>query len=364
MTSIRTRKPRDPGSLFKPVPRVPKKISKLPEEAMPPQPVRTVVRGRTVPAAPPAPASPPGAGAAGPAGAAAAGAGLGAAASAAGAMALFGARKLAGASPRKIPGPPPITFTTGGVTPDYAGLIQADPIYSQTQANLSAQGIADNAQAKAAAARALIGFGAVPEGLDPTLARLVDPTTAKLAADNTAEGLSTVAQLDRAHQRNLRAGTENLAASGTLESGATGVMLGQELQDYKANQVAARQQLIDTLASLNSSLASNEAGRQQQLAQAAQDAAGRVQQLYPAWPGAQVSGTWDPHAKAFVGSDGNYYDQNHQPLDPHRVHQNLADVVRQLRAQHKPWSQIKRQPFWSTFENLDNQLKGTWSPQA
>lgn len=183
-----------------------------------------------------------------------------------------------------------------GNTPDYQSLIESDPIYQQQKADLSAQGISDAAQRKAATNRALINFGEVPDlqsavgglGLDPNspmfkmLFSDVDPMTQRGAQDMTHAGYSTMAQLNRAHETNMNDLLSQLAARGSLHSGATGVGTGLEGDRFGKASFDARSNLLDYLAGLQSAFTASERTRQGALAQGATDATGRQIALHPA----------------------------------------------------------------------------------
>jgi len=164
---------------------------------------------------------------------------------------------------------------------NYASIIANDPFYQQTLADLSAQGIADQAGADAAMMRALIQFGEVPalEGLDLGLAgknyAKISESARPLAAANTAEGLSIAARMQKQLNNNIRAIKNALAARGALMSGETGYQLGEEAQRYKQSQYDARTQLVDLLAGINAGLAAAARARAAQQAQAAEGAWGR-----------------------------------------------------------------------------------------
>jgi hypothetical protein len=179
-------------------------------------------------------------------------------------------------------------------TQSYMDILRNDPIYSQTLADLSAQGISDRSQADTLAQRALVQFGEVPslEGLD---ARLAGPEFARisgvarpLAEANTASGMSIVARMEKLRKDNVRAIKNALASRGALRSGEAGYQLGEEQQRYSTAQYDSRQQLVDLLAGIEAGVAAGSRQRAGAQGQAAQTAFGNaVQSGYaPAPPAA------------------------------------------------------------------------------
>lgn len=199
--------------------------------------------------------------------------------------------------------------------PDYGSLITSDPTYSQTAANLSAQGIGDAATRDAGIRQALVQFGSVPDlsslGLDSnsplyqSLFGAVDQNTRNSAQDLTNAGLSTEAQLSTEHNTNLGNLLDQMAAHGTVRSGATGVGTTLENQAYAGKQFSATQSLLSYLTGLQQAFAQSQSGEQNQLSQAAQDAAGRVSTEYPATPAIPGTGTFAPGYSAPPSSNYN-----------------------------------------------------------
>jgi hypothetical protein len=169
-------------------------------------------------------------------------------------------------------------------TQSYMDILRNDPIYSQTLADLSAQGISDRSQADTLAQRALVQFGEVPalEGLD---ARLAGPEFARisgvakpLAEANTQSGMSIVARMEKLRKDNVRAIKNALASRGALRSGEAGYQLGEEQQRYSTAQYDARQQLVDLLAGIEAGVAAGSRQRAGAQAGAAQTAFGNAVQ--------------------------------------------------------------------------------------
>jgi hypothetical protein len=159
----------------------------------------------------------------------------------------------------------------------YQDVLQSDPFFKQLLADLAAQGVSDEASARAGAQRGLIHFGEVPEGLDPAYGQWADPQTRELAAKNTAAGFSTVARLQKANKDAVRGIKNYLASRGALRSGELGYQLGEENQRYAVGQYDARSQLVDYLSGISSALANAQRQRSMQQAQGAADAYGRNQ---------------------------------------------------------------------------------------
>lgn len=147
--------------------------------------------------------------------------------------------------------------TIPGYTPDYNAIVAGDPLLRQELANLSASGIASEAQRRGAVQRAVIGYGETPalQGDLGYLAGDIDPLTRQLASQNTGAGLSTTGRMTRTHSEALSNLRYALAARGMLRSGATGVGVGQEGDRYKQARYDAANQLIDYLSGVSSAWA-------------------------------------------------------------------------------------------------------------
>ena len=180
-----------------------------------------------------------------------------------------------------------------GTTPaqpavDYRKLIEDDPYYKQSQADLSAEGIADATQRALAIKKTLIDWGVLPDsskaadelGLSQDalgyLKSDVDPRTGQFAAQNEAEGLSRHARLAKANQTNVDAIRNQLAARGMYQSGELPFGLEKNAQDYKSASTDAERQVLDTINEIATRFTSGEAGRRRSLTQAQTDAAERV----------------------------------------------------------------------------------------
>lgn len=180
--------------------------------------------------------------------------------------------------------------TGGGSKPvDFRTLIESDPFYQQTKADLSAQGISDAAQRAQAIKRTLIDWGVIPDtsavadqlGLSADalgyLKSDVDPRTAEFAAQNEAQGLSRHARLEKANQANIDAIRNQLAARGMYQSGELGYGLTENAQQYKQAATDAEKNVLGTIEDISNRFASSDQQRKRDLANAGVDAAGRVQ---------------------------------------------------------------------------------------
>lgn len=161
-------------------------------------------------------------------------------------------------------------------------LIENDPLYKQTAADVAASRIASRAQLSAARQRALTMYGETPDlsganqALVGDIASDINGTVQQLAQQNTAAGLSTVGRLGQAYHDNVKALQDSLAARGILSSGETGYQLGRQNTQYQQSKYDALQQLLDLLANYQGSFLSNEGQLRQLLSGAAQGAAGRI----------------------------------------------------------------------------------------
>jgi hypothetical protein len=180
----------------------------------------------------------------------------------------------AAASPGAVAPPPP---SSG---PDYGALLANDPILGQALAGFNAQGVQNKAALTAQQQRALIQYGRVPSLDLSAYGASIDPTTAQLAAQNTAAGTSTVANLQRAYQLAQQGSDASLAARGMLRSGAYGQHSAENLQGYNTAGYQADQQLMDYLQGLYSGYLQQQQGLQSQGASATSDALSRlIQQI-------------------------------------------------------------------------------------
>jgi len=172
---------------------------------------------------------------------------------------------------------PTATSTPAPASPsfDYGALLANDPLLKQSLAGLNAQGIQNQGQLTAGQQRALIQRGLVPAGSLPGLSG-IDPTTAQLAAQNTAAGTSTQANLTRAYQQAQQGSDASLAARGILRSGAYGQHAAENLQGYNQAGYQADQQLMDYLQGLYSGYLQQQQALTGQGTQATNDALTRI----------------------------------------------------------------------------------------
>jgi hypothetical protein len=170
---------------------------------------------------------------------------------------------------------------TGG-SGGYQDILQNDPIYQQLLKTLSAEGVADEAGARAQAQRGFINFGDTT-GFDPYNQWVDDPTRA-LAQKNTTAGLSIHARLQKQQKDNVRSLRNALAARGGLRSGELGHQLGEESLRYSQAQFDARSQLTDFLAGISAALANAQRARSAQQASGVSDAVGRAPTTPPGTP--------------------------------------------------------------------------------
>lgn len=195
---------------------------------------------------------------------------------------------------------PPATGPTGtpgtpGFKPDYANLIAGDSLFNQSEADRNAASIGDAGTRKLQTNQALINFGEVPDlkssvnglGLDPNspmykmLFGDVDPNTTQGAQDMTSSGLSTMAGLSRDHTKAIGDLLDQMAAHGTVQSGATGVGLGQEDQRYGGAQFKARNDLLTYLSGVQSAFNQSQQTRAAQRTTDLTDATNRQITLNP-----------------------------------------------------------------------------------
>lgn len=193
---------------------------------------------------------------------------------------LAGGSALSGDAPTSLlppymkpPLPPVINYlNNGGSLPGFTppapaapapqnpqNLLTQDPAYLQAKSDYDAALAAAAASRDASTNRALVQFGVVPDfasigkGLGLSDAQIkaitgeLNPETGALANQYTASGNSVIGQLNRAHDLALKQLKASLAARGVLESGATGVGVGQENQNLQQGMSNAYQQLIDNL---------------------------------------------------------------------------------------------------------------------
>jgi hypothetical protein len=166
--------------------------------------------------------------------------------------------------------------------PDWAALINSDPLYQQGQMDLGAASAAAAAARQGGVRQAIIrsGLFGSQDALRQALARFgqqyagdVDQATLDQAAGNEN---SVAAQLRQAlGQRNL-ATEDTLAARGILRSGQTGYELGENKRQYDQANYDAMNQLLDYLGGLYGGFAEGENARNAQRAQYGQEASDRI----------------------------------------------------------------------------------------
>lgn len=184
-----------------------------------------------------------------------------------------------------------------GYTPNYQALIQGDPMYMQAQGQSTALNTQNLAQLQMALQQALAQYGTLPDlsqyGFSSEILDAITPLARQLAAQNTANGLSTTAQLARAHTQNVALLRNQLAARGALSSGSLPYQTEQEGHNFAQGQQTALQQLLNAISQYQSSYLSSKQGIQGQLTQAMQDAYQRQLQLPQNQPRAAETYTYD-----------------------------------------------------------------------
>jgi len=209
----------------------------------------------------------------------------------------------------------PATATQPASTPDYAGLIASDPAYQQLQQSLNAAGVSNAAQRAAATQRALIQFGLVPDltklGLPGDaqnfLSQDVTPDVSALAQQNTANGLSTEARLQQAHQQNVLKLQNQLAARGALSSGEANYQLGNEQTGYAQAQQDALSQLLDAISGYQNSYLQGQQTAASQLAQGLGTAEQTQLSLPQNQPTPAESFQYNATTGKYVGANGDTY---------------------------------------------------------
>lgn len=163
---------------------------------------------------------------------------------------------------------------------DYGSLLAKDSQLGSQNAAINAQGITDQAQLTAAQQRAFVNYGAIPTGVNSSLAGDItgatDATTAGLASAATAGGVSTLAQLQKAYANQTGADNASLAARGLIRSGAYGQHANEDLSNYNQAGYNAQQQLTDYLNGLYSGYQTQQQALRAQSQQAANDALQRI----------------------------------------------------------------------------------------
>jgi hypothetical protein len=160
--------------------------------------------------------------------------------------------------------------------PDYASLIANDPLFKQSQADMAAMGIQDEASRNAAINRAVVQFGATPDlakaqqtlGLD--LGSILNPDT------QTWRGRTSIRRRRSwAARTRTRTGRSPacLAARGGLQSGDLGYYLQRNATSYGQAQNDATQKLLDFIGGVQSQYTTYQRQQQAIQRQAAADAA-------------------------------------------------------------------------------------------
>lgn len=162
----------------------------------------------------------------------------------------------------------------------YNQILANDPLLKQANANIAAGGVQNQAQLQAAQARALAQYGNVPSGSLPGVSE-IDQTTRDLAAQNTAAGTSTYAQLQRALNVANQSSNASLAARGMLRSGAFGQHGAENLLNYNISQSGAVGKLMDYLQGLYSGYLSQQQQLEAQRQSAIQTALANWIALHP-----------------------------------------------------------------------------------
>lgn len=158
--------------------------------------------------------------------------------------------------------------------PPFTNLLTGDPILKAQLAAINAQGTSAQALLQQIIRRRLIEYGLVPDELagNPN----VDPLTRQLAAQATAGGVSTIAQLQEAFDRSRNARVESIAGRGFMSSGEFTQAARENLRDYERARYGAAQSLQDQLAEAQQSFLGTQQGLYGDSASAYQDALSRV----------------------------------------------------------------------------------------
>jgi len=113
----------------------------------------------------------------------------------------------------------------------------------------------------------------------------INPETGGLANQYTQAGNSVLAQLNRAHDQALKQLSSSLAARGALESGATGVGVGQENQNLQQGMSNAYEQLLNNLLGFQNDYATAAGGARSNLENSLSSAYDRAVQMAEQNPG-------------------------------------------------------------------------------
>lgn len=198
-------------------------------------------------------------------------------------------------------------------TPDYQSILNQDPAFSALKQSLSAQGIQDASQRRAATNQALIQYGGLPDfahaaqqlGLSADALKMlqgdIDPATAGLAAHNQ---FSTEAELQRQENQAMRALRNNLAARGALSSGEDAYQSGNQEHSYEGAQQAALVKLLGALTGYQQNYLTSQQNEQGQLNQALQQVEAQDSGL-PQYQGFSLH--YNAHKGVYVGPSGETY---------------------------------------------------------
>lgn len=215
-----------------------------------------------------------------------------------------------------VGGSPPNNGPTGPGSISYTDLLNSDPLYQQLLGNLSAAGIQANQTQQGETQQAIEQFGEVPDlssainglGLDPSSSLYsmifgdITPDVSSAANTLTQNGLSTTAGLDRQHATDIQSLLDSMAARGTVQSGGTGVGLGQADQTYNQNEFGARTSLINYLTGVQQAFNQSQQSILQQQQQGVADALQRQLGLNP---GIQVTGSTPAYVPVLSGQTGS-----------------------------------------------------------
>lgn len=192
-------------------------------------------------------------------------------------------------APANSPAPPvdPSTY--------YTQLLQQDPGFLALQQSLSAADQQNAAVRDQGIAQALVQYGMIPDfsqlsslGLSPdalsALQAAITPQVRALAQQNTANGLSTQAQLQQQEQQAMLGLRNNLAARGALSSGDDAYRTGLQEHAYALAQNKALQSLLGFLGGQQQTYLTNHQQGQQQLAQAIPGIVNNLVGEYPTGP--------------------------------------------------------------------------------
>lgn len=158
----------------------------------------------------------------------------------------------------------------------YQDMLANDPQLQAALSAIAAQLSAYQGQMTVAQQQALEQYGAIPAGLPAQYQNLLSPTVQGIAAANTAGGVSTVAQLQKALHDATLSSNDSLAARGLLHSGAFGQHANENLQGFNTGNYNALQGLLGTLGTDYSNYLGQQDTLNQQSASATSDALTRI----------------------------------------------------------------------------------------